>query len=387
MGVIPPAPRTRWRSATMNDTMLTLAGVELHGHDVGSGGKPTLLIPAGEHKANGVSFTLDEQAAGEIIAAFERHGADVPIDVEHESLKPGHRAGAVGFIKQLWFEKGRGLSAMISWNAEGQGLIRNKQYQYLSPTVLVRKEDGRAVYLDSAALTLRPAIPRMERVAAARNSNGETNMTTEGKTGRAETPNTDKLVACATREYLGLSADAGADQVMAALKRAAGASTADADIASTVRKALKLPAHATIDAVALAASLHSIGPAMLELVEARRKEADRLVDEKIEKYRLKGTLYPDVAAAARRLAHQDAELFEALFAALPSPFPHQGRLCAPNAEFDARLKVLREAELEYGDRTNKVRGLCSFKGYCEQKLQEANMGPLTAQEIAALKPL
>ena len=46
-------------------------------------------------------------------------------------------------------------------------------FRYLSPVLLIRKSDRRAVGLHSAAVTTKPAIPRMERQTVVDRAKGE----------------------------------------------------------------------------------------------------------------------------------------------------------------------------------------------------------------------
>jgi hypothetical protein len=45
-----------------------------------------LITPWGEVESSAGSFVVDEEAAKETIAAFERHGTDLPVDYEHQTL-------------------------------------------------------------------------------------------------------------------------------------------------------------------------------------------------------------------------------------------------------------------------------------------------------------
>ena len=52
----------------------------------------------------------------------------------------------------------------MQWTDRAKEYLRNREYRYLSPVVLVRKNDGRAVQLLGAALTNLPAIDGMAPV-------------------------------------------------------------------------------------------------------------------------------------------------------------------------------------------------------------------------------
>lgn len=64
------------------------------------------------------------------------------------------------------FDPTRGLTAAIEWNQRGRDAIAARAYKYLSPTLLIEKDSNQAVELHSIALTNKPAIERMDRLAA-----------------------------------------------------------------------------------------------------------------------------------------------------------------------------------------------------------------------------
>ena len=49
----------------------------------------------------------------------------------------------------------------MQWTGKAQEYLKNREYRYLSPVVLVRKSDKKAVMLHSAALTNKPALEGM----------------------------------------------------------------------------------------------------------------------------------------------------------------------------------------------------------------------------------
>lgn len=129
------------------------------------------VCPAGLVRSKRGPFRCDAESGRQIVAAFERHGADLPVDFEHQTLggqfsSPDGTAPAVGWIKALRFDPERGLMASIEWNQRGRDAIDSRSYRYLSPTLLIEKDSNRAVELHSIALTNKPAIARMDRLAA-----------------------------------------------------------------------------------------------------------------------------------------------------------------------------------------------------------------------------
>jgi phage I-like protein len=122
------------------------------------------LLPHGLVKRKNVDFISDAQARKEMIEHFNSEKNDVVVDYEHQTLKDV-QAPAAGWIKEL-IDKGKdGLWARVEWTQKAQEYIASKEYRYLSPVVLARKSDRRAVLLHSVALTNKPAIDGMEPLA------------------------------------------------------------------------------------------------------------------------------------------------------------------------------------------------------------------------------
>lgn len=153
------------------------------------GGVPDriLIVPWGEVRSDSGSFLLDEEAAAAAMTAFNEHGADLPVDFEHQTLggafsSPSGQAPAAGWVNALIKvspeEAGRdglpaepGLWGNVTWTGDGAERLTNREYRYLSPVALVRRRDRRLIALHSAALTNKPAIvgmrPIINRSAAA----------------------------------------------------------------------------------------------------------------------------------------------------------------------------------------------------------------------------
>lgn len=122
------------------------------------------LLPFGQVKTEKGTLLADQMAIKEIIKVFNTRVNDLVIDYEHQTLT-GEEAPAAGWIKEL-IDKGQdGLWAKVEWTPRGEEYIKNKEYRYLSPVVMIRKSDGRAIRLHSAALTNTPAIDGMNPIA------------------------------------------------------------------------------------------------------------------------------------------------------------------------------------------------------------------------------
>lgn len=123
------------------------------------------LLPYGEVRPKGkTEFVVDDEAKEMILAAFLAGSTDLVIDYEHQSLS-GSEAPAAGWVKELVDRGEDGIWAKVTWTERARGYLESREYRYISPVVLIRKSDGRAVELLGAALTNLPAIDGMVPVA------------------------------------------------------------------------------------------------------------------------------------------------------------------------------------------------------------------------------
>ncbi len=125
--------------------------------------KRVRIVPWGEVESTRGRFVVDEESAALVLEAFERHGTDLPVDYEHQTLggpytSPTGQAPAAGWIKRLEAVPGDGIYAHVDWTPPALEQLADRQYRYLSPVALVRKEDRKLVGLHSVALTNKPAI-------------------------------------------------------------------------------------------------------------------------------------------------------------------------------------------------------------------------------------
>ncbi len=122
---------------------------------------PGLVEPKGKQK-----FTVDGEARTDIMDAYGQNKTDLAIDYEHQSLS-GSEAPAAGWIEGIENRgdgPGGGIWAKVRWTDRAKTYLRNREYRYISPVVLIKKATGKVVELLGAALTNLPAIDGMEPV-------------------------------------------------------------------------------------------------------------------------------------------------------------------------------------------------------------------------------
>lgn len=117
------------------------------------------ILPIGHVTSTKGDFDVDDGSALDIMRNFKSRKLDLVIDYEHQTLHDV-QAPAAGWIKDV-YRRGDVIVGKVEWTPKGREYIANKEYRYLSPVVLVRKSDNKAVVLHSAALTNTPAIDGM----------------------------------------------------------------------------------------------------------------------------------------------------------------------------------------------------------------------------------
>jgi len=351
--------------------------------EVGDGLKTVRLVPDGITESTNGRFTLDAEAAALMIEGFDRQGVELVIDFEHQTLggaysAPNGQAPAAGWITKLWYERDRGVLALVRWNPKTRDAIREGSYGYVSPVLIIRKSDGKAIGLHSAAVTNRPAIPRLERLAASQGTRTETEtMTTEtsvspiitelagliGMPVKSETTGTAVLTACRDK----LKALAADDSVAIAL---------------SVRERLGLPATANKDAVLLAMTVVGADDkAATELAAMKQAESQRTATAMVQLYIGAGKLNPNdkpAVEAATRLAMSDPGTLEAIFKNMVPQCP-PGRTTPPTSR---QMTIIR-AEREFKGDPAHARST-SLQAFVSNSLREGGFSKLTESEISEL---
>ncbi|MEF2968350.1 phage protease [Paenibacillus sp. M1] len=158
------------------------------------------VLPLGRVKSQKGDFIVDQESFQEIQRKFRERALDIVVDYEHQTLEDV-QAPAGGWIKDLILQDDA-IAAKVEWTPKAQEYLRNKEYRYLSPVVLVRKSDTKAIVLHSVALTNTPAIDGMFPIVNSLNFKLD-----EG--GRNEMDFLKKLAA-----LLGLGEDATEEQIL-----------------------------------------------------------------------------------------------------------------------------------------------------------------------------
>ncbi len=127
--------------------------------DVNGAPKEIKILPLGLVHSQKGDFSVDDESVELIRQQFKDRKLDLVIDYEHQTLKD-IQAPAGGWIKDIY--KGEdAVIAKVEWTPRAEEYLKNKEYKYLSPVVLVRKKDRKATAIHSVALTNTPAIDGM----------------------------------------------------------------------------------------------------------------------------------------------------------------------------------------------------------------------------------
>ncbi len=348
----------------------------------GVGLKTIRVAPWGETDSLRGKFIVDDEGVASVVAAFERHGVALPIDIEHASIdetQPPEQRGAIGWIEKIFGESGRGLFSLVRWSARGRELIQSDGFRYLSPVLVIDPETKRVRQIHSAALTNKPAIPRMERLAASARTVDATHRLTlsEGRTM--------ELLLKALKDKMGLTEEMTVEQVLEAALARIESAAGDEAIAASVRARLNLDSIAGRDEVILAMAAHEGGGAAASELAAmkvnmKEKEAKALVQGYIDT----GYIIPrDTAAVscAMNLAMEDPQKLRTLMGGL-RPIVPQGRTTAPRPETLERNALIRQAHAEFNGSPQNQK-LTSARAFVSLALRDLGHAPLTELEAAA----
>ena len=162
------------------------------------------ILPVGVVNSEKGNFIVDKEAYEAMKAEMQRRGVDIVVDYEHQTLKDC-QAPAGGWVKELIYTPDA-IIAKVEWTSRAKEYLENKEYKYISPVVLTRKKDRKAIVLHSLALTNTPAINGMFAIV--------NSVKTDSEEDDGGIKSMDMLKI---KELLGLPAKATDEEVMATL--------------------------------------------------------------------------------------------------------------------------------------------------------------------------
>lgn len=127
------------------------------------------FLPADGRRLNVPGWTLDGEAAAQVIARFNARRDARVIDYEHQTLLAetnGQPAPAAGWFGALEWREGDGLYAMdVEWTAKAAAHIAAREYRYISP-VFSYDLQGRVLAVLHAGITNNPGLDGLTDLAA-----------------------------------------------------------------------------------------------------------------------------------------------------------------------------------------------------------------------------
>ncbi len=116
-------------------------------------------------------FLFDAEAAKAVMAEYEKHGADMMLDLEHLSLENPTESrnfdpDARGWCK-LELRNGELWATDVRWNPDGAARLTEKRQRYISPAFDADKKTRRIAELVNIAITSLPATHGLEPLVAA----------------------------------------------------------------------------------------------------------------------------------------------------------------------------------------------------------------------------
>lgn len=273
-------------------------------------------------------YTLDATA---VAAAFAQHGADLPVDYEHQMLTASQKSGpvpAAGWITAVQ-AKEDGLWGRVQWTAQAAQLLKDRAYRYVS-AVFDHMPDGRVIRLKGAGLVHAPNLPLQ---AAA------------SQQVTPATPTIPPHSNGATRMNL--------EQALAEVQRLSTALTAaETTVAAQSQQIATLTQTAAQSAQATPDPTKWVPAAQYQLVcaqltTAQQSQAQSAVDEAVTAAMSQGKVAPALKDWATAYASQDLAGFKAFVSSSPVIVSAQGQITPPTgAAVTTAAQALNDSDRE-----------------------------------------
>lgn len=322
------------------------------------------LVPAGTTTGRDGRgpYQLDAQA---VTAAFAQHGADLPVDYEHQSLGAVAKSGpvpAAGWITAVE-PRADGLWGRVAWTAQASQLLRDRAYRYLS-AVFDHLPDGRVIKLRGAGLVHSPNLPiqaaASQVVAGAGASISSTNPATAVTAAQGQTTMTIEEMLERLRYMLNLPTLTDAAGVLAELdKLKVKLGTTESTVAAQSQQLAELQTAVTAAQAAQTAAQASATPnpaqwvpmgqyqaATAQLAAMQATQATSAVETAVTAAMSAGKVAPAQKDWATAYASHDLKGFEAFVAASPVIVSAQAQAVPPQGAITASQGALSETDRE-----------------------------------------
>lgn len=130
------------------------------------------LFESGWNETTHGSFLFDEEAAEAVMAAYEAHGVDLAIDLEHQMLDDEPSPDPTAKDARGWFklevrDDGSLWAIDVTWTPDGAARLTEKRQRYVSPAFHADPETGRVLEIVNVAITSTPATHNTPALVAA----------------------------------------------------------------------------------------------------------------------------------------------------------------------------------------------------------------------------
>lgn len=298
------------------------------------------ILPLGHVHSQKGDFEVDDESVQLIRKEFKSRKLDLVIDYEHQTLKDV-QAPAGGWIEDIY--KGEdAVIAKVRWTDKAKEYLKNREYRYLSPVVIVRKKDRKAAAIHSVALTNTPAINGMFALVNA------IDITNYEENKEEKQMDLKKLAA-----LLGLPETATEEDVEKALAAAKAAMEANKDddgkkeggdageavpvANSVVLSLLGLEADAKTEDVATAIMTLKAGTGSEEILALREELRERNAEDMVQMALKEGKITAAQKEWAKAYALSDKKGFKSFVDKAPVVVP-QGRMELKDAPEDGKAQ-------------------------------------------------
>jgi phage I-like protein len=225
------------------------------------------IFAAGKSTTSKGEYIFDEQAARDVMAAYEAHGADLMIDLEHLSVSDPDRSinfdpDARGWAK-LELRNGELWAVQVSWTPDGLARLTERRQRYVSPCFAYDPDTLRITEILNVAITSLPATDNLEPLIAA-------SRRVERLALAENTPMTQEEFQ-KIAEVLELGADASVEDVIATLTEMVNKLKGAAN-GESPSDAAEEPITAAVEAVPAVAAARKLGAAARALVKLSGKK-------------------------------------------------------------------------------------------------------------------
>lgn len=128
------------------------------------------IFAAGANETVKGMIVFDEAAATSVMAEYEAHGIELPIDYDHAMLGGTSADPALAGRAAGWFtlevRNGELWAVNVRWTEPAAEALRRKEWRFMSPAFQT-DESGRVLSLLNVAITNLPATRRLEPLMAA----------------------------------------------------------------------------------------------------------------------------------------------------------------------------------------------------------------------------